>query len=464
MAPSPVARLDAATTTQIINAAQALGFTPGTAEPPSANKLTDDNFLIKADAVINANHRATFRYTTVKSSRPTFEGFGTGISENNISLSSYWYQQNVKNTSYIGQLVSRWTDRLNTELSVSRSKYHSEPKNNTRQPGVQVRNVPVPGSSNTAFVNFGTQISRHANILDVATDTTELFASYELGDRHTLQAGFQFDTADIYNLFVQNANGSYDFNSLAEFLAVAARNDGTVNYRQYTYNQINPGVEPAARFSEANAGLFVNDVWRFNSNLTMNVGFRVDMPLLPDAVPFNQTLLNSFGVRNDHTYDGVKVFQPRFGFNYRAGGDTRAVVRGGIGLFYGRAPAFGSRTATPTPEVISARSRRGRHRVGRLRVSPPAQTRRSRRRACRRLRLWRSSTQILSCPPATRPTSPSSAASISGTSRSWPSLRRRGSIRMCSTRTSTSPRRGPAPMVASYIGMRLPQIRAARAW
>ena len=338
VAPSPVARLDAATTTQIINAAQALGFTPGTAEPPSANKLTDDNFLIKADAVINANHRATFRYTTVESSRPTFEGFGTGISENNISLSSYWYQQNVKNTSYIGQLVSRWSDRLNTELSVSRSNYHSEPKNNTRQPGVQVRNVPVPGSSNTSFVNFGTQISRHANILDVATDTTELFASYELGDRHTLQAGFQFDTADIYNLFVQNANGSYDFNSLAEFLAVAARNDGTVNYRQYTYNQINPGVEPAARFSEANAGLFVNDVWRFNSNLTMNVGFRVDMPLLPDAVPFNQTLLNTFGVRNDHTYDGVKVFQPRFGFNYRAGGDTRAVVRGGIGLFYGRAP------------------------------------------------------------------------------------------------------------------------------
>jgi hypothetical protein len=43
-------------------------------------------------------------------------------------------------------------------------------------------------------------------------------------------------------------------------------------------------------------------------------------------------------MRNDYTYDGDKVFQPRFGFNYRAGSDRRTIIRGGAGLFYGRAP------------------------------------------------------------------------------------------------------------------------------
>lgn len=337
VAPSPLRAVDPAVVTQITAAARALGFDAGSATPPSGNKLKDKNLLVKTDIVINADHRATLRYNTVESTRPTFEGFGTGISENNFSFSSYWYQQNVKNTSYIGQLISRWSDRLNTEVSVSRSEYHSEPKNNTRQPGVQVRNVPVPGSSNTAFVNFGTQISRHANVLDVATDTIEVFGAYELNEKHTLQAGIQYDIADVYNLFVQNALGSYDFDNLAQFLAVAANNNGTVNYRQYTYNQILPGVEPAARFSEANAGLFVNDVWRVNSHLTVNLGFRVDMPQLPDAIPFNQSFVTAFGTRNDYSYDGDKVFQPRIGFNLR-GSDSRAVVRGGVGLFYGRAP------------------------------------------------------------------------------------------------------------------------------
>lgn len=338
VAPSPARRVDAATLTQIVNAARALGFDPGSPEPPSGAKLKDDNLMVKADWVINADHRATLRYNTVESSRPTFEGFGTGIGENNFSFSSNWYQQNIKNTSYIGQVISRWSDRLNTEVSVSRSEYHSEPKNNTRQPAVRIRNVPVPGSSNSAFVDFGTQISRHANVLDVVTDTAEIFGTYELNERHTLQAGVQYDTADVYNLFVQSALGNYEFDSLQQFLDVAANNNGTVNYRQYTYNQILPGVEPAARFSEANAGLFINDVWRVNADLTLNLGARVDMPLLPDAVPFNQTLFTTFGVRNDHTYDGKKIFQPRVGFNYRLGSDQRTVIRGGFGLFYGRAP------------------------------------------------------------------------------------------------------------------------------
>ncbi len=357
VAPSPVTRLDDATVKTITDTAKTLGFTTGSATPPSANKLTDKNLLTKLDWQINSDHRATFRYNKVESSRPTFPNFGSGISENNFSFDSAWYQQNISNTSYIGQLISRWNNKLNTELSVSRSKYHSERGTaDPKQPYVTIRNIPVAGSSNTAFVTFGTESSSQSNVLDVKTDTIEAFASYELADNHTLQSGIQYDTADIYNLFVQNTNGSYTFsngssgNGLPQFQSLAALNNGTLNYFSYAYNQIIDGVEPAARFSEANAGFFLNDAWRVTPQLKIDVGARIDVALLPDAVPYNnvdtdavtpgiQNFESIFGYRNDSTYDGKKVIQPRIGFNWQPDfGGKKTTIRGGLGLFYGRAP------------------------------------------------------------------------------------------------------------------------------
>lgn len=373
--PSPVSATDPAVVAQITAKATALGFKPGSPTPPASNKLTDDNILAKIDWEINANHRATFRYNNVKSSRPTFPGFGSGISENNFSYDSSWYQQDISNKTMFGQLVSRWSDKLNTEISYSQSKYHSEPKNSSQQPYVQVRNVAVPGSSNTAFITFGTENSRHANVLDVKTDTAEAFASYELNDKMTLQTGLQYENSDIYNLFVQNAYGFYDFNNLNEFLNYAVGSQ----YRTYTYNQIVSGVEPAARFSEANLGYFVNNAWRVTPTLKVDVGARIDMAKLPDAIPYNSTFETTFGVRNNASYDGKKVIQPRVGFNWQpefAGRKT--TVRGGVGLFYGRAPrvwisnsysntglnfrtwsagsspAYGTTTVAPTPNANPA--------------------------------------------------------------------------------------------------------------
>ncbi len=335
VAPSPVAWVPEATLTRIRNAANLLGFTNIGNERPSGNQLDDENILLKLDWQINSDHRATFRYNDVESSRPTFPN----IFSNSFSFDTHWYDQDTKNTSYIAQLISRWNDRLNTELSVSRSEYNSVPVNNSRLPMVQVFNLDVPGSSTLATATFGTERSRHANILDVTTDTIDAFATYELGDNHTLQFGVQYDMSDTYNLFVQDAYGRYGFATLAELEAVAANNNGTVPYATYAFNAIVPGVNPAAEFSESNLGVFINDQWRVRPNLTLNVGARLDIAGLPDAIPFNQTFFNTFGVRNDHSYDGKKIFQPRFGFNWQPEfDDKRTVVRGGVGLFYGRAP------------------------------------------------------------------------------------------------------------------------------
>lgn len=335
VAPKPTASLPDSTIQQITDKAKELGFNPGNATPPSGNKLTDKNLLAKVDWQITADHRATVRYSKSKSSRPTYPLFGDGASQNNFSYDSDWYAQKVENKTYMGQIVSRWNDKLNTEVSYTRTEYHSEPQNNTRQPYVEIRNIAVPGSSNTAYVAFGTEYSRHFNILDTKSDASELFATYQLTDNHQLQTGIQYDTNDVYNAYVQYAYGYYRFNSLDDFLNKSQAGGAS---GQYYYNKIDPNVDATATFKEGNAGVFINDHWRVTKTLTVDIGGRIDMPMLPDDVPYNATFFNAFGVRNDYTYDGKKIFQPRFGFNWSPTLDKKTTIRGGAGLFYGRMP------------------------------------------------------------------------------------------------------------------------------
>lgn len=337
--PSPTARITQTTLDTILTAARQLGFEPGDANPPTANKLDDDSIIAKLDWQINSDHRATFRFNQVESKRPTFPGFSTGVGQNNFSLSSAWYDQEIKNTAYIGQLISRWTDKLNTELSVSMSKYHSEPKNNSDQPYVRIQRVAVPDTTNTAYVTFGTEYSRHSNVLDVKTYNTEFFATYELGPKHTLQAGIQYDTSDVYNVYVQYSKGYYDFYNLDDFVRLANKNDGTENYYEYRYFKIIPGVNPAGEFKEGNLGLFVSDTWHILDNLKVDMGLRFDWAMLPEDVPFNQAFYNAFQRRNDYTYDGKTIMQPRIGFNWQPNLQKRTIIRGGFGLFYGRMPS-----------------------------------------------------------------------------------------------------------------------------
>jgi len=338
VAPKPTAAIADATLQQIIAKAKELGFAPGEATPPSGNKLKDDNVIVKLDWQINSQHRASLRYNEVSSSRPTFPNFGSGSSQNNFSFDSAWYDQVISNKALIGQLISTWSDDLSTELSISRSKYHSEPKNATRQPYVEIRRVPVPNTTNTSYITFGTENSRHFNILDTETDTAELLGTYRLGNKHTLQSGVQVERSDVFNAFVQNTLGYYRYNSLEDFLNKAATGGAYGGDNSYTLHKFNDGVDPAATFTESNVGLFINDRWKPFSSLAIDMGVRADMAVLPDEVPYNGLFEQTFKERNDNTYNGKKIAQPRVGFTWTPDTKLRTTVRGGAGLFYGRAP------------------------------------------------------------------------------------------------------------------------------
>ena len=302
-------------------AATRFGFDAGGLEGP-ANRTDVEEYAIKLDWNINDNHRATFRYSSMEEVVPKFPGIGSG----NISLSSHWYDQNKEFTSVVGELFSDWSENFSTEFKVSQRNYDSIANPNANLPYIRINGF--AGNSN---LRFGTEQNRHVNIVE--TEQLSLFgaATWHLGD-HAVKFGADHETNDVLNFYGRNLNGVWTFASLADFEAG--------NARQYELRAPRPGGTlddiPAA-YTIKNTGLFLQDTWYVNYNLSLNFGLRYDKPSFGGRPIHNPRIEELYGLDNSNTIDDG-LLQPRFGFNYTFDGDRPTQMRGGIGLFQGASP------------------------------------------------------------------------------------------------------------------------------
>ena len=83
---------------------------------------------------------------------------------------------------------------------------------------------------------------------------------------------------------------------------------------------------PSKSYQKAHyVAAFLQDKWRFNRNLTVSLGARYDLEVIPIPETDNP-LVSSYPVDKNN-------FQPRVGLTYDLGGGT-SVLRGGYGRFY----------------------------------------------------------------------------------------------------------------------------------
>lgn len=330
--------------------AQGFGIDAGGIEGNGDTQL--EEYALKLDWNINENHRASFRYSNLDQTRVRPEGSGAS----SVVLSSSWYNHVKSVESYVGQVFSDWTDNFSTEFKASYRDYSAIRVSPTNAPTIQVYFDdlnPNNQVTNGDFIRLGTERSSQGNALK--TETLNYFGSgtWTLGD-HDVKFGFEYSDNDIYNFFLQDSFGNYSF-----YVPTVGGVKNFSNFEKGIYfdydlqtNPTNPDAIPAI-YSNRNLGLFVQDTWYVNSNLTLTLGLRGDRPKATPDPLFNSCFASApaatgsgpatcpnggFGRDNTRTYGGGFIIQPRAGFNYTFDTERQMQLRGGVGLFQGDAP------------------------------------------------------------------------------------------------------------------------------
>ena len=304
------------------------GVDIGSFSSPPSIKQDIEEYAAKIDWNINDSHRLSARFSKLEQIDPVLAGSGN----TSLGMNTRWYDVAKEIETNVVQLFSDWNDSFSTEFKVGRRTYDSLSNVYARLPQISIGfgEGVDPDQAASPFLNFGTDEFRHGNQINTETLTAFGAGTWYVGD-HTVKFGFDWEQNDVYNLYAQNIWGSYSFASLDAF------RDG--HYGEYRLNAPVPGNgldSVAMNYKHRNTGLFVQDSWAVNYNLTLLFGVRADIPSLTDVPVHNLLVQEVYGLDNRNTLDKTLI-QPRFGFNYSFDTDKPAQLRGGVGLFQGAA-------------------------------------------------------------------------------------------------------------------------------
>ncbi len=370
---------------------QELGYNPGDFRD-QASSLDDDKLLAKLDWTISDRHRLSVRHSYSQSDN--IDAFGSGGGAINYVNNQEVFPNTTNSTAL--ELNSRfgadWSNRFMVGATFVRDDrdFAGDPF-----PAVEIED-----GSGSLFM--GSEPFSTGNILnqDILSFTNNL---NWYRDEHTFTFGAHFEHYDIFNLFIRQNFGDYDYESIDDFLqSVCAAGNGSSSHCQDLAAQFGgdiPFVEPgsfqrgyslvdnvlgddsdaAAAFSAYQLGFYAQDEFQVNERLRVTAGLRVDIPKITTQPRFSEDVFDTTipdvvaagydleGATPGETPDALPYVAPRLGFNYDLSGDRQAQLRGGIGLFTGRVPfvypgamytnngvttGFVSRTTLPDGEPV----------------------------------------------------------------------------------------------------------------
>jgi outer membrane receptor protein involved in Fe transport len=331
---------DVATVSQIVS--DVWGFDIGGFNKAPAK---DEKLLANIDWNINNSHRAKFTYLNTEGNTIREQNGNNFLaSDNRLGASSAWYDRSENIESVIAHLFSDWTPEFSTNFKIANTTQatRQESLGGSDFPSMAVLLREVNGDEN--YLVFGPDRFRHGNQLDQEFFQIKFVADYAFGD-HLLKMGYEREEVDINNLFAQNSEGSYVFDSIADLQNATA--SGLLYNNAITNNE----NDLRAIWGYNYNSLYVQDSWDVNGDLTVEYGVRYDWYESEGVIRENQNFVNRYGFTNTNDIDGLTVLLPRASFKWLASDDT--TVRGGIGRFSGGAPSVWLSNSYSNDGVIS---------------------------------------------------------------------------------------------------------------
>jgi len=365
---TPITGLTDATFDRIANDAKTFynvdaGGTAGGGGILTKNGDKDDRIVGKIDANISDTQRFSLTGIYTKDSILTP---GT-TSNTSLSTLSDDYVKPNRVVAGVAQLNSEWSSNFSTETRVLYKDYQSGQTPilaNTAMatictdpgaPGALTNTTSSTATGctpNVATVIVGPQSSAQANVLHVKTFGVSELMTATFGD-HRVRWLADYQNSKNYNLFVNGANGTYYFDTIAAFEARTAQNFSYTNAVSGNAN------DAAARFSYQTYTFGMQDDWKVSRELSLSAGLRYDLYGGSSRPPANNAFAAREGFFNTDYLNGKQLLQPRFGFIYKPAEIRRLTIHGGGGLFGGGTPdvyignSFSSSGVTPASVTIS---------------------------------------------------------------------------------------------------------------
>ena len=320
------------------------GYDPGGRPASAATPEGSERALVKFDWNAGPAHRASFTY---QRSRET----GTSVAADR--LTSAWIDVPVDLAAYTVQVFSDWSDRASTTLRANLKAFTRGQNCRARGVGaLEFDNLDAAGVAGTPLAGLitgsadliaGCDRFRHANAYD--DERLQLYGAldYLVGD-HILRVGGEYESFDLYNLFVPSSNGRFVFRDYAAITRRMARVD-------YVNVPSNEAADGAGAWGLGKATVFVQDTWQARRNLELTAGLRYERFTQDDPPPFSRTVADTYAIRTDRSLHGLDLVMPRLSFRWT--GLPRTAVTGGLGRFSGGDPKVWTSNVFQPPTVFA---------------------------------------------------------------------------------------------------------------
>lgn len=289
-----------------------------------SKSVTSTSAFARIDWNIDSKNKLTLRNSYVEGSN-----FPISRSPSSITFSNSGYTLKNHTNSTVLELNSSISDNSSNVFRATYS-YINDVRNTSAFPAIYIQD-------GSLTYNLGGDYSSAANSLAQKDfNIVDYFTIYK--GKHTITFGTDNEFYTSRNVFLQNYNGDYTYNSVAQFESGALPSSYAVGYSTKGNADKAPAVMRVGQLS-----VYGQDVFAITNNFKLTYGLRIDMPVFfnkPDNnVNFNNSsFATSYGVATNKTPKSTPLFSPRIGFNYDVNGDGTTQLRGGAGIFTGQVP------------------------------------------------------------------------------------------------------------------------------